>query len=1158
MTTVTIDGIGDVEVDDTFVDLNSDQQQTVINNIHQSILGGQKTGNVGLSGMGVDEPDGFFDRAGQVIEMGARNFASSSAIGASSILNQLGIAPETQMDLEKYADYQDVKVSRIPGIKAIQDADDVGDVLTSILEYTGSSLPATGASVVTGAATGAAVGSMFPGIGTVLGSIGGGALGLYASMVGENIEETRRVTGREALTDEEMQRAQISGIGKSVAGSLINRLLPLRLRPGAVQNFFAKSAAGATTEGATEVYEAADTILQANNYNLDALRTPEAERILTEAALAGVGAGGLITGLSPAPRQSPKLGEGQAAVEASQPLEPTTQLTEMQVLNDVLEKSDTTDDVLQMISNTAKGYGEAESETSFQTLLDDMTAKQTAVTKQIEEVPEEQQEGTLFKDLTAQKAILDSTVNKLKQIQPLIPYSLQNQGLTPGEVRASSKGSRAAVRPSLRGTFIRAAGRATSPMIEGAQKNPIAANILSKITNFDILNKDRQQTFVAPVYNSRQQVSKFLNLPLTSPVTKRIRKSIAQIIEANRSALDAPIEVNAQIQTILRPYNKRRQEAILNASNDLKKVGDDIFKQGLDNGTFTEEDYTFGYVPSLHKWLMQGEKGVRRFADSASKVKGVSRDQAEAIGRRIMDEFNAPGEQFSSRDFALRGNIYKAVRRQPGFEKERTIPREISSQLLKDGLIDDDVFNVFTRYGQQAAHAFTIRDLFGDKIDIAGEPKNEIKAVMNALRQIDPSPEMQSFTARGEDIIDAIQGNYNPFNVSSRWRGLLSKLIQGQYILTLSTAGLTALSEPIIMLSRVRPGDAFYAIPRALNIAYRKTIREIFPRLRKGEVEKEFEQLIYGIDSVLSERLISSSAVDVSSIVTEKFFKLNLLSQVTQFSRALGYFAGKRAIDRDIAVAKSIPQTKFGERDRRNAMRRLSELGLRDIDRITPDQIRQAQIRLVDEFIMSPNIVNRPLWMANPALAPLAQLKSFMFVFGNTVGSRGYRNIVRGETLEGESIDVQERAQRLFAFTTTFVLLTGAIMYIKMMKDALRNWDGEDEDYSTIGWDFLRSALVDTNLLGPYNIIFQAIDAPKYGISPLVSILGPGAGQAERIFRALSRFYTSGDTRALSRELIRLLPGIGANPAARRSMVDDLEEAINNGTFNLQELADSL
>lgn len=1156
MAVLEIEGLGQVEVDDAFTDFSPAEQQDFVDQLTQSVEGGVTSGSISLGLPEIDTPPtadeagtGFFERAEQVIEAGGREFAGSSAEGLSAFLTRFGLAPETSMDLQKYADRQDVKVSEIPGIKPIQDADDAGDVISSILEYTGMSLPALGASVATGAVTGAAAGSVFPGIGNLLGAIGGGAGALYLSFVGNNVEETKRQTGRDHVTQAEFEAAATTAIGQSLADSLINRLLPLRFNKGAITNVLGKTVAGAGVEGSTEIAQEALTILQANDFNLESLRSPEAQRRLTESALAGTGAGGLVTGASAlVTPMDVTTKEGEEAVKAAEPLEEAQVLSQQEIiLNEITRSTDPESDVFKQLSESVQGLNENTTEINYNDVVADIDTRLAAVQEEIKNTKGKARQTERYAALKGQRDILKSSRDKLKEIEDTVSFVGAQTGLNEGQVRVASGTARKAAQQTPLGTLVRAGTQAVTPMLAGAQKSPIVREMVARFNNFDPQRKVLQAAIIKPIYDTQQKAAKAFKVPFTSAVSRRRRAAISEILDANRSNLDENIIVNEDVQKILNQFDKTEQDILLEVSNDLKRNNDGIFKQLRDEGIFTDEDYLSGYMSANHKWIRRGEKGIRQFVDSAIKT-GITRKQAEDIARSIQQDFESQysGPEFSARDMALRGSIAKAVRKQAGFEKERKLPRDITTQLLKDGLIDNDVFNVNTRYAQQAAHVLLMKQMFGDNFG----------NIISREKSLATDPEVQTALARADDVYSALQGRYNPFRVMPGWRGAISKLIQFEYILTLSTAGITALSEPIILLSRARPGDAFYGIKQALKIAYRKSIREIFPRLSKSEVENEFELMLYGIDSVLSERLISSSAVDVSTIATEKYFKLNFLAQVTQFSRAIAFYAGKRAIDRDLAIAKSIPNTARGRRDKANSIRRLSELGLKDLENINEEALKVAQMRLVDDIIMTPNIVNRPLWMANPALAPVAQLKSFMFVFGNVVGSRIWNEAAFGRTLEGAPLDVQERAKRMFQFGVAFTLLTGAAGFLMMFKDALRNWDEEDSDFDPSGAEFWTEAFIGSNLFGPYTIGFQAIQAPKYGISPVVSILGPAAGQSERILKAVGTFVDKGDAKPLARELVRVIPFIGANPSARNRLVDEIEEGILDGSIDISQFTD--
>ena len=71
--------------------------------------------------------------------------------------------------------------------------------------------------------------------------------------------------------------------------------------------------------------------------------------------------------------------------------------------------------------------------------------------------------------------------------------------------------------------------------------------------------------------------------------------------------------------------------------------------------------------------------------------------------------------------------------------------------------------------------------------------------------------------------------------------------------------------------------------------------------------------------------------------------------------------------------------------------------------------------RFVSEIVMAPNVINRPLWMSSPKLAMVAQLKGFMFVFGNTIMPKIYRDIFK-PMVQMKRLPVTEAVKYSIAF----------------------------------------------------------------------------------------------------------------------------------------------
>ena len=241
--------------------------------------------------------EGLLDRAGELIEAGARNFAGSSASGVSSALEYFDAAPEMQADLDAYGAEQAREAQKVAPVKALQEAEGVGDVVSSAYEYLAQSAPYI-AAMYPAAKVGGALGSFAGPVGTAVGGILGAVTTIVPQFFGTFVGEQEQVKGRK-LTKDELESAAWAALGASVSESLITRLIPFKGSASMLRNSLGKMAAAAPLEGLTEFIQETLGILQAHDWDLDALNTPEARYRLTESFLAGAAIGapiGLITG----------------------------------------------------------------------------------------------------------------------------------------------------------------------------------------------------------------------------------------------------------------------------------------------------------------------------------------------------------------------------------------------------------------------------------------------------------------------------------------------------------------------------------------------------------------------------------------------------------------------------------------------------------------------------------------------------------------------------------------------------------------------------------------------------------------------------------------------------------------------------------------------
>ena len=401
-------------------------------------------------------------------------------------------------------------------------------------------------------------------------------------------------------------------------------------------------------------------------------------------------------------------------------------------------------------------------------------------------------------------------------------------------------------------------------------------------------------------------------------------------------------------------------------------------------------------------------------------------------------------------------------------------------------------------------------------------------------------------------------------------------------MLTLPLAALTALSEPIIVLTRVNPKHALPALGKATINTFRQAVRSVLPKFKKSEQERAFMDILQGYDGTLAERLGDIAGIDVTRRITDRFFKATLLTQITQFSRDIGFQAVEAQMKDDIkllAKAKLLDKndlkkllkeegklfgpkiTKAGLMEQlANAKKRLFELGLTEenlnidtgdlnnsevlkwaegnLKGTAPDIVRAALSKGVDDVIMAPNVVNRPLWMSNPHYALFAQLKGFMFAFGSKVGGRAYREIIM--PLRKGRIPIEESAK----YGISLMLIIAASLAIKEMKDEIRYGDEPSPFKDAEFGDKIVQALISTNIAGSGTMLYDAFNAQRYGLSPLESLLGPGPQHAARLVSAIGS-ATSGNPRALSTHIARSVPFVAAVfPTKTSELSDSIEDFI--------------
>lgn len=582
--------------------------------------------------------------------------------------------------------------------------------------------------------------------------------------------------------------------------------------------------------------------------------------------------------------------------------------------------------------------------------------------------------------------------------------------------------------------------------------------------------------------------------------------------------------------------NTKKADDIYEAQKPIRTLLKEVAKDVQDSGINMK--LRDNYLPYKYQRI---EGNIEKKFRNILTKKGFTTSQIDAIKSNINNE----------------GGFYKTAlkspfaKKKPGsdrrenknLEKTRMFTDDITNEFINEGIINTDVLEILPSYLMNAAKTIEFQNKFGNVREVLGKTNKEGIPIM--------STEFQETIG---NITDAIQGRYGSKINDSSFRKPYQFAMSAGYVATLPLAGFTALSEPFILFAngKFRSGlDAAVKLP--IN-AFKRLARVFLPRLKKSDVDTAFDETMYGLDGALTERMNASSGLEAPTRYTNAFFKLTMLTQVTQLSRQMGFNAFRNQLRKDIkevlntdkGTVRGLELTKqYQQVGIPNFYNLVNNLKNKDVDVILRESsvIKAAATRFVDDQIMTPNPTNRPLWMSNPLWAFAAQLKSFMFVFGNTVGMKILRGVI------GNNVRPTERINTIFRATLGLTLIMGVASYTDLLKEMIKS-AGSDEPVKNFnqlkarqkqyGTDGMIDAIARTNIAGGASSLKIALDAHKYGSSPLVSILGGPVGTTLDKYLIGIGKAAEGKPKSFYRALVNTLPFLNVNREIKNDIVDIL------------------
>lgn len=609
----------------------------------------------------------------------------------------------------------------------------------------------------------------------------------------------------------------------------------------------------------------------------------------------------------------------------------------------------------------------------------------------------------------------------------------------------------------------------------------------------------------------------------------RLMGRFGQVLDANvneyiTKTLRGETEGMAALEKTLRDGGVDMTELVKDVSI-IKQAQDRVHKD------LTSAIGDIGYIDNyLHLPLLTEEinkrfdEFVKNILESSNKAFGkgevteaLTSKQANTLARKIVENVDTQVESIREREAKTA-------------DKERGLPKDFEKSRNKHLAYIDNSFrntnlsSALTGYFSKAATRYASAEVFGPD---AWKLKEDLVA---GIEEEVLEPEDVN---RVYDLYDAVHNVYKKdvSGVETEFRKVSKIGTTIGAITHLGLATISSLPELIWIGERAGFGNMLLTLPSALKYATQGIRRGSSGKyIKPGEGAQALAILGFNLSPELNERLEQLFATDRNKILNSYFRSPfgGFLTQYTNFTRnwaaqamisninrrANGIISGdlsdieRRRLNNELTENgvsmeqfKSITDIAINEHgkvridilndeylntvvDTRINRRKNLETG--KIEEIQEDvRVRDILVpwihKVVDEIVVNPRATNKPLWMSNPSLAMIAQLKTFPIVFGNTVMKRILRKLNPKQCSPDFGLAVSAIGAIAAAYAVTHIG--------EMLKDSIRQ-----QDYETPG--FIES-LDRAGITGGFGLIFGS---GKGYDGAVTSLLGTGAGFVNTLF----------------------------------------------------------
>ena len=448
-----------------------------------------------------------------------------------------------------------------------------------------------------------------------------------------------------------------------------------------------------------------------------------------------------------------------------------------------------------------------------------------------------------------------------------------------------------------------------------------------------------------------------------------------------------------------------------------------------------------GFIKVLMEASKRGWEKSFKHGPAKTQWKPYTEEEATRIANEIVNGIDP--NILTAREALKIGEEREAMKK-PGFERSRSAAWEFVDEVTEEmgygSFREQSIETVLTEYLQKAATRVASASIFGDNAVLLKKELDKLSKAGNIT---------QKQVNKVYDVYDAVHNIYK--------RDTDPNVLAASKVATTIGAathlGLATISS-ITELAWIGERAGFWHMLKTMPKAFRYSmegIRKGVPKTYRprGEMQIAMATLGFNIDPRVNERLDQIFATDHNAVLNA-WFRSPLGGMLTQWTNFNRNWAAQAMISNINSRANARMLGNISDIEKRRLDSELKENGIsyEDFDAmvnlfrgsdgvvrvdITNDTILDTKLRtknvlvrperkaykgkkakkakyvdrdvtvrdvlvpwihkVVDDVVVHPKATNKPLWMSDPKLAIIAQLKTFPIVFGNTVVKRLLRKL---------------------------------------------------------------------------------------------------------------------------------------------------------------------